>query len=389
MKKLLLLLVFVLGITTARADYGYMTLCEMIQEAHYGALGTIVKIDNNYFYLKVEKYILNSLEMDTLPIVKFENWPCAQRYAEYAVGQKEIVFFRKSNYVIDDYELFGFGAGDEYELPIFNDTVKYQRSYGKLDNHNLYDFLNAINDYDKLNKDTKSTSKEIDTKGIDAFAQKSNLHKLIIKCRAAEKEEDFEIPDKGIIMNLERNYLYEDYENKIFISNLTGDSIYMTVDNAEVWKEEGYFVVKPKNGWTRRWLNVYSTKTKDEHDVLLNQIFEVIKLPTPTIYFGNSTNDSIYSWDAIPTVGYYLDDLHQDQYLKYKLLSYEYQIISNNTSETFKIKSERGTKDFHERIRDLKPGDKITMNNIWVLYPNNSVQQIKSRTVTVKRSVID
>ena len=359
----------------------------MIQKADYGALGTIVKIDKNYFYLKVDKYILNNLEIDTLPIVKFENWPCAKRYDEYKVGQKEIVFFRKSNYVIDNYELIGYGGGDEYELPIFNDTIKYQSSYGKLDSYNLDNFINAIKDYDKLTENTRETSKKISTKDIDAFTQKSHLHKQLINCKDSKQVKDFKIPNKGIIMNLERNYLYEDYENKIFVSNSTRDSIYMTVDDAEVWKEETYYVVKPKSGWTRRWLNVYSTKAKDEHDVLLNQIFEVIELPVPTIYFGHSTKDTIdlsHYRDAIPTVGYYLDDLHKDEYLDYKLLSYEYQINSNNISENFKVKSEYGTKEFQERVRNLKSGDIITMSNIFVLYPNNSVKQIKNRTVKVK-----
>jgi len=387
MKYYITLIVFCFYSLTAKADYGYLSLCQMIQNADYGALGTIVKIDKNYFYLKVDRYILSNLKSDTLPIVKFESWACAKRYAEYEVGQKEIVFFRKSNYVIDDYELIGYGGGDEYELPISNDTVKYQSSYGKLDSYSLNSFIEAVKDYEKLTENIRGTSKKIGTKDIDAFTQKSPLHKQLIKCKDSKQVKDFEIPNKGIIMNLERNYLYEDYENKIFVSNSTKDSIYMTVDDAEVWKEGTYYVVKPKSGWTRRWLNVYSTKTKDEHDVLLNQIFEVIELPIPTIYFGHSTKDTIdfsYYRDAIPTVGYYLDDLHKDEYLEYKLLSYEYQINSNNISENFKIKSEYGTKEFQERVRNLKSGDKITMSNIFVLYPNNSVKQIKNRTVIIK-----
>jgi hypothetical protein len=161
----------------------------------------------------------------------------------------------------------------------------------------------------------------------------------------------------------------------------------MTVDDAEVWKEGEYFVVKPKSGWTRRWLNVYSTKAKDEHDVLLNQIFEVIALPEPTIYFGNSVKDTIpfsYYRDAIPTVAYYLDDLHKDEYLEYQLLSYEYHIISNNKSETYRIKSEYATKEFRDRLKNLKKGDRISISNIYVLYPDKKVRQIKNKTVVIK-----
>ncbi|MEQ1733460.1 MAG: hypothetical protein ABL940_07290, partial [Bacteroidia bacterium] len=103
-----------------------MTLSELLCKADYGAIGNIVKLDNNYFYLKVEQYVLNELSIDTLVIKRFENWTCRYRKESYKLGQKELVFFKKSNYVVKEFEFLGYGAGDEYELPIINDTVKYR-----------------------------------------------------------------------------------------------------------------------------------------------------------------------------------------------------------------------------------------------------------------------
>ncbi len=388
MKFIITFLFFIFYFSSAKADYGYLQLCEMLRKADYCALGTIINVDNNYFYFQVDKYLLNQLEKDTLQIIRFQSWECAKRYDEYKVGQKELVFFSKSNYVIDDYELLGYGGGDEYELPIFQDTIKYQSSFGKLVNYNLDNFLNAISDYDKLMKEIRGTSKTISKKDQKAFVQKSEIHKKLIECRSNLHSKEFEIPKTGLIVNLERNYLYVDYENKLYISTPTTDSIYLEVEDAEVWKQSNYYVVRPKSGWTRRWLSIYSVKDKNKKANLFQQIFEVIELPDPTLYFGRSIKDTInYSYyrDAVPSVGYYLDDFHKDENLEYKLLSYEYQIISNDNIETYKIKSEYGTKEFQDRLRKITAGDKISMSNIFVLYPDKKVKQIKNKTVIVRR----
>ena len=219
------------------------------------------------------------------------------------------------------------------------------------------------------------------------FSNKSDLHKRFIEYQANNKVKDFEISNKGMLVNLERNYLYEDYENKIYVSTLILDSIYLTVEDAEVWRETNYFVVKPKSGWTRRWLNVYSICSKSEEDMLFNQLYEVIELPDPDIYFGNSIEDTIfyrYYRDIIPTLGYYLDYMHKDENLVYKFLSYDYEIISGNERVKFNVKSEYGTKEFHDRLKKIKSGDIINISNAFVLFPNKKVKQIKNKTVIIK-----
>lgn len=79
MKTLTTFLLFIFSFSITKADYDYLSLCEMVQKADYGVLGTILKVDKNYFYIKVDNYILNTLELDTLAIIKFEDWACAQK----------------------------------------------------------------------------------------------------------------------------------------------------------------------------------------------------------------------------------------------------------------------------------------------------------------------
>src|SRR5690606_37046387 len=92
--KLKLVIAFLLFFRfAAKADYGYISLSHLICEADFGAIGTIVKLDKSYFYLKVEAYLLSQLDLDTLKIQRFQDWPCGIRYADYEIGQKELVFF--------------------------------------------------------------------------------------------------------------------------------------------------------------------------------------------------------------------------------------------------------------------------------------------------------
>ncbi|HTO34794.1 MAG TPA: hypothetical protein VLZ72_01030 [Flavobacterium sp.] len=384
MKQALFLILIVIQVFNAKADYGYMSLSSLVCGADFGAIGTIVKVDKSYFYLKTEKYVLNKLEYDTLKIQKFESWSCGRRYEKYEVGQKELVFFRKSNYVIDDYELLGYGGGGEFELPIKGDSIYYNYSYGKLKSYPLNDFLVALKDFNQLKQKTKETSIAISKEEKDLFSSKSELHKQFIECRTRNYTEEFKISKNGYISNIEKNHLYQDYENKVYVYGYDIDSIFLHVEDAEVWKTESYFIVKPKDAWTRRFLNVYSTSDPKRSKVLYNQIFEIIELPVPRIYFGSYYRDTVYgSYEAIPRAAHYLDDMHKDEYLKYELLSYNYTIKSSNSIETFKIKSSRGTPELNERLRKLEPGDQIIISDIYVLYPNQTVRQITGRTVSV------
>jgi hypothetical protein len=87
----------------------------------------------------------------------------------------------------------------------------------------------------------------------------------------------------------------------------------------------------------------------------------------------------------MPRAAHYLDDSHQDENLKYELLSYTYVIDSGGRSNSYKVKSEQGNNELHEQIMKLQPGNTITIKDIFVLYPNKTVKQIKERTVQVAK----
>lgn len=311
MKALLAILLFTFNVFMAKADYGYLRLCEMIQKADYGVVGTIIKIDINYFYLKVDSFILNEFIKDTLPIVKYENWNCGRRFAEYKVGQKEVVFFRKSNYIIDDYELLGYGGGNEYEMLIEDDSIQYQSNYGHVISYNLNVFLNAVSDYNKLFKNKNEHRSTISQRDKISFIKKSTLHKKLIECEVHFQNQDYKtlVNNKGIRKGSE-----------------------------------------------------------------------------PILHFPNQKGDTMhyrFTKDAVPRVSYYLKGKIVDQSSEFKLLSYEYQIISNNKIETFKVKSEYGTREFRDRLKYLKTGDRITVSNIYALSPEKKLIRVHTKSVIV------
>jgi hypothetical protein len=386
MREFIILAIILFFSQPAKADYGYMSLSALVCEADYAAIGTIVKFDRSYFYLKVDRYLFNSLETDTLQIQKFEDWNCGKRYETYEIGQKELVFFRKSNYVIEEYDLLGYGGGGEFELPIRTDSIFYNYAYGKLKSFPLNDFLTALSDFSSLKQSLKALSKTLSKEEQSDFSKKSALHKIFIECKTGEYVKKIEVSSKGYITNLEKNYLYQDYENKIYVFNFDIDSIILSVEDSEISKRDNYFIVKPKDAWTRRWLNVYSVDDKEKSKLLYNQIFEVLELPEPRIYFGSYYIDKIYGGnDAIPRVAHFLDDMHIDEVLKYELLSYTLTIKSDNSIEEFKVKSSRGTLELYSRLRQIKSGDEISISNVYVLYPNQMVNKITGRTITVSK----
>ncbi len=382
MNKILPLLFIILLQNVAKADYKYMPLSSLVCMADYAAIGKIVDLDDSYFYLKVDKYVLNELELDTLKIQKTEDWLCGWRHEKYSIGQKELVFFRKSNYIIKDYDLLGYGAGGEFELSIIGDTIFYHKSIGYMQPYLLKDFITALKDYDEVKRKAIESKTEVSTSIQNTFSEKSELHKLFIECKLRKKREHFELPQNGVVFNLERNYLYQDYDNKVFIPNHDMNDIFLEVDNAEVKKQDGYFIMNPKDAWTRRFIRVYAIKDKNKEQALFSQIFEILELPEPRIYFGDQYRDTIYSTrDAKPSVAHYLDQLHEDRYLKYKLLSYTYSIKSKGTTKSFDIKSTRGTIELKEQFRKLEIDDEVSISNVLVLFPNNTVHQIEGRTV--------
>lgn len=99
----------------AHAEYKAMKLFDMAISADRIAYGTIVKVDDEFYYLADQ-----AGKGAKLKIVKYKGLPGSRsfRWAPYEEGQRVLVFLKKNKYA---FELLSSGA--EAELPLIRDSL--------------------------------------------------------------------------------------------------------------------------------------------------------------------------------------------------------------------------------------------------------------------------
>lgn len=395
MKPLFAFLLCLLLCTGAKADYGYLHLGEVVEAADYGLVGTIVKLDVNYFWLKIDSVLFGDMHSDTIPIMRFTDWSCAIRFADYGIGQREVVFIRKSNHEIDKFEYVASKGAGEFELPIIDSTVSYQYSFGKLKDFKLNELVAAARDFKTIFAEGRQGKVE-----VKEFAKKSEAHEYLSRAfRVLTKSLPGDPDEDGVskrmngaaIYNAEAKYLYNKYDNKlkIIIPGYDPESLIVEVEEAEVHKEGNYYVVKPIDGWTRRWLNV-SVRNKNGDTTFLHQdIFNVYPVPDPQLYLGPGEIKDTMTREELRRalrLEYSRGQWQTDEYLKYEILTFEVDIIHDNRSKTLHSKYAWGNNELHNALSALAAGDKIKYYNIIAKYPDGTVKQVPGKDIVVKNN---
>ncbi len=127
MKRLILILTFLLTIHAAKADYESILLPQLIFQSTLIIRGTIEKVNKFTIEVKI-KSTLKGVVLNNVIISKFADWTCAQRFDKYEIGQEEIFFLTKGT---EFYQILG--AGNEGEIPIIGDKAYYKQLYLKID----------------------------------------------------------------------------------------------------------------------------------------------------------------------------------------------------------------------------------------------------------------
>lgn len=378
-----------------RADYGYRSLSEVIEEADYCVVGTIVKLDMNYYYVKVESVVFGELAADTIPVIRFEDWNCAKRYGAYEVGQKEIVFTKRSNYELEEFDYNMIGGGSENELVIIGDSVaRYKFGY----NHNHYselpltDLINAIRDYKVLAEAATQMREKGVTTAIDftEFSKKSEAHAYLGKYNSLKRETEQAIPDTALVVNMENDYLYEGYDNKlkVLVQGEQFENLIMEVKDATVQKKADHFIVNPVGGWSRRWIYLKKVNSSGDTVTVYGTVFNVYPVPEPTIYtsednYSDTVNIRGYSRPGRLQLKYRLGDYRDNDYLEYEVLKFDVDIISNGQIKTLRCKNEWGTHEYAAALENLKKGDTVRYYNVYVKYPDGQVKVVPEKKVYV------
>lgn len=198
------LIISVAATSQALASFIPMQLVDLVATADFIATGEIAEVRKETFILKVND-VFAGKPGEKVEIVKFQDWPCAWRWAPYEVGQEVLVFVKR-----EEGKLQLLGAGGESESPIVDEQVYCQFPcelklfvFGKIGDHqvpkaSLKDVNAALTEYQKCfrltpaKKPWKRVSKQGELFSIDqikqqctdaelaAYARKSPVHKMLV-----------------------------------------------------------------------------------------------------------------------------------------------------------------------------------------------------------------
>ena len=97
MPRFLLALVALSAATLASAPprYSPYTFHTMVARADLIVAGTIQKVEEHTFHLKIEREIHGVPGGRSLEVLRFTDWTCAMRWTHYAAGQRVVLFLQR------------------------------------------------------------------------------------------------------------------------------------------------------------------------------------------------------------------------------------------------------------------------------------------------------
>lgn len=123
MKTNLHTILFLFSTLTVLGSYRPLEIYELAVGAEEIVYGEVTEIDSLTYTLRIEGSLTDKDE--EIQVFKFKNWPCAWRWTDYKVGQKLFLFLKKYNGEKEEFQgiYYSMSAGNEGELPLFNDSV--------------------------------------------------------------------------------------------------------------------------------------------------------------------------------------------------------------------------------------------------------------------------
>lgn len=360
------------------ADYSYLKLSQLINKSDYCALGTIVKLDQNYFYLKVEKYVFTSLPYDTLKIRRFQDWSCGQRINPYALGQKEVVFFVKSNEKITEFDFLLYGGGGESELQIRKDSAYYQRWFGLTEQYSLPALLDVLCDALTFKLQYLGKSNTQIQELLADFQSRSPMHKQLITGEMLDWTKEPDLREELISCSLDLQVLFRNTPNRVYIKG--NDILFLSMMEGEVEEKKNYYLVTPYGSDDFEYLNIYRKETEGLTPNEFRKLFAILDLPEPELILDNGGTDSLVHYPPryISAEHIWRNGLSDGAY-PYEVLAYTITVSSGNTVYSRRLASTYFTPEVINRMEKLVDGDLISINDVQVLYPDGTVHHLKGR----------
>jgi hypothetical protein len=114
---------------TAAAHYESVPLQLLVLSSDAIVSGEIVALSSRTFVLRVDEHAFGPVTAGrTMRVHRFQNWPCASRWARYAVGQRVVLSLQRER----DGSWQIQSSGGEGEMPVDGDRVFVSPAYSAL-----------------------------------------------------------------------------------------------------------------------------------------------------------------------------------------------------------------------------------------------------------------
>ena len=120
---LVLVLAVPLAAAPGAAKYWPFELHRMVAAADLVVVGRIAEVDAKTFRLDVEDLLAGETGQwpgERLEVVRFQDWPCAQRWTPYATGQRVLLFLQRHEDEQGHRSWRILSGGGEGEMPVYD-----------------------------------------------------------------------------------------------------------------------------------------------------------------------------------------------------------------------------------------------------------------------------
>lgn len=399
-RKLIFVLIVTLAAFNANASYFRMHPAQVIEYADIAFVGTIVNVDTECYTVEIEKMLYGDYSKKTISVVKFLSWSSYYRVRGYEVGQKEIVFTKKSNYTGHSFEYISIGAGNEGEIEIIGDSAcVLLDKINPATKYNINDFCNAIIDYhsnlDKIdsfyNKESEKyygfiTKAILDTvkysnELILELEKKSIAHQMLINYKGMDFKSnlysahffEYKYDCKKFEYKTDCwGCLFRNFNNKVEIK-VVGykiDSIHLVSNECKIFRTGHDFFVRPIKG--KKCVLSFLYKFNNKIDTIRRIDFHIEKYKQPIAslelsfpaYLGFSGGSNFY-----------------------KVLSFDLDVICEPQTITLKSVSSRITFEMRKYILNKKLFNKFKVYNVKAFNDQGEIIDIKPMTFKIDKEL--
>lgn len=128
-------------------SYRYWSLGELIAKSEAVVFGEIIDLNDDFVFIKPKTIVAGNVVDSVIKLHRFHTWHCGKRKYDYKIGLEELIFVRRSNYILDKHDYLGYGAGGENELVLKGNEFSFLTGFEneiRIDKNELINFIQSV-----------------------------------------------------------------------------------------------------------------------------------------------------------------------------------------------------------------------------------------------------